>query len=63
MKRQKNNFITIIYKDSTPTQTTRNLDTALAILSVSYKNIKIINWNWVRFTCEELAKAMNSSWK
>lgn len=61
MKKQKNNFVTIIYKDETPTQTTRNLGTAIAILSASHKNIKTINCNGTRFTTEDFLKATDES--
>ena len=38
-------FVTFIYKDKTPSQTTRNLDTAISILDSSHENIKTIVWN------------------
>lgn len=54
---QKTTFITFIYKDNRKSKTTRNIDIATSILDADHDSIKIINWNWVRFTVEELLAA------
>jgi len=49
-------FITFIYKDDTK-DTTRNMDTAIAILDSRHESIRTIVWNWVKFTVKELQEA------
>lgn len=51
------NIITFIYKDDTKTKTFRNIDSAISVLDADHEKIKTINWNWTRFTVEELLEA------
>jgi hypothetical protein len=50
------NFITFIYEDDTK-DTTRNIETATAILDSRHESIRTVIWNGIKFTVQELLDA------